>query len=67
MSRGILTQETDEKCAIYAIGEAINLLAIDLMHEQKLTYKTYEEARNSITENMSFWLCEQFKKSKYFG
>jgi hypothetical protein len=65
MSRGSLCKEMDEMCGTYAVGQAINYLAIDLSREKPDVY-TYDSARDSITEAMSFWLESEFKKSKYW-
>lgn len=67
MSRGTEVKEADEACAVYAIGQAINYAAIDLQRVKPDSYPTYESARNAVTEGMTFWLSEEFKKSKYFG
>lgn len=67
MSRGFQCKEQDELCAVYAIGQAINYLAIDLMRAKPDVYRDYESARDSVTEGMAFWLEKEFKKSGYFG
>ncbi len=54
MSRGTETQKIDELCAVYAIGEAINLLAREQM--DSLYGGDYEAARNGVTEDMAFAL-----------
>lgn len=53
MSRGTETALLDEAHATYAVGEAINMIAIKLMDEHR---GDYESARTDATETMSFAL-----------
>jgi len=68
MSRGEKVRKEDEECALYAVGEAINQLAIQRYHSDLAIYEnmTYERARDCATEAVALALRDLVKESPYW-
>ena len=66
MSRGLDVAKADEMAAVWAIGQAINYITIDILNKTKLTDDNYDSIRSGVAEDMAFWLESEFKKSKYY-
>lgn len=64
MSRGTLVREDDEKYAIFALGEAINMASLEI---SRCTGVTYERARADVTEYLSFMLKDWFLDHPQYG